>query len=327
MNTDGMDRSRSTESFPGSYASKHSIDNNDNSMAASSSNLAGVGIFFQQDSDSNEVFVKTIVKGGSADRSGVIRMGDVVVRVDHDNVEGQPLAILRTGILGTQDEIDRLKRQNSHLETQKAHDAAELLRYRQHMDQQRKDFDQKYLDMNDLMARKDEEIARLKQELNSTGDSRREATAIRNDLLKLKESYKDDARKAEEKENLRMQYIEDLKKKLRNERRMREDAELRENRLVEDMRRKMEDDKSRKLKEQEARSKFDNERKRVQEALKLNETIAQKLKEVEPSMTQLHMQLYVPEKGTSPSPSNKISTQSNLIPATSKDDEESFFMG
>ena len=26
--------------------------------------LAGVGIFFQQDSDTNEVFVKTIVKGG-----------------------------------------------------------------------------------------------------------------------------------------------------------------------------------------------------------------------------------------------------------------------
>eukprot|EP00960_Hanusia_phi_P032426 749846-Hanusia_phi.AAC.5 len=101
MNSDAMDRSRSTESFAGSYASKHSIEN-DNSMAGASSNLAGVGIFFQQDSDSNEVFVKTIVKGGSADRSGVIRMGDVVVRVDHDNVEGQPLAILRTGILGTQ---------------------------------------------------------------------------------------------------------------------------------------------------------------------------------------------------------------------------------
>ena len=32
-------------------------------------------------------------------------MGDVVVRVDHDNVEGQPLAILRTGILGTQVEM------------------------------------------------------------------------------------------------------------------------------------------------------------------------------------------------------------------------------
>ena len=44
--------------------------------------LAGVGIFFQQDSDTNEIFVKTIVKGGSADRSGVLRVGDVVVQVD-----------------------------------------------------------------------------------------------------------------------------------------------------------------------------------------------------------------------------------------------------
>eukprot|EP00960_Hanusia_phi_P032424 749846-Hanusia_phi.AAC.3 len=74
---------------------------------------------------------------------------------------------------------------------------------------------------------------------------------------------------------------------LRNERRLREDAELRENRLVEDVRRKIEDEKSRKLKEQETRSKFDNERKRVQEALRLNETIAQKLKEVEPGLSQV----------------------------------------
>eukprot|EP00960_Hanusia_phi_P032425 749846-Hanusia_phi.AAC.4 len=100
---------------------------------------------------------------------------------------------------------------------QKAHDAAELLRHRQHIEQQRKDFDKKYLDMNDVLARKDEEIARLKQELASTGDSRREAHAIKSDLMKLKESYKDDARKAEEKENLRSQYIEDLKKKVKLE--------------------------------------------------------------------------------------------------------------
>ena len=66
------------------------------------SGLAGVGIFFQQDSDTNEVFVKTIVKGGSADRSGILRVGDVVVRVEHENVEGQPLSTLRTRILGQQ---------------------------------------------------------------------------------------------------------------------------------------------------------------------------------------------------------------------------------
>ena len=70
--------------------------------------LAGVGIFFQQDSDTNEVFIKTIVKGGSADRSGVLRVGDVVVRVEHENVEGQPLSILRTRILGAQGSIVNL---------------------------------------------------------------------------------------------------------------------------------------------------------------------------------------------------------------------------
>jgi len=61
-----------------------------------------VGIFFQQDADTSEVFVKTIVSGGSADRSGVIRVSDVVVRVDHESVEGQLLSSLRSRILGRQ---------------------------------------------------------------------------------------------------------------------------------------------------------------------------------------------------------------------------------
>ena len=61
--------------------------------------LAGVGIFFQQDCDSNEVFVKTIVKGGSADRSGVLRVGDVVVRVSMffqrlSKVKHKPLVVI-----------------------------------------------------------------------------------------------------------------------------------------------------------------------------------------------------------------------------------------
>ena len=98
------------------------------SFCSPTAGLAGVGIFFQQDSETNEVFVKTIVKGGSAvcacasacactacaqearalkrstrqDRSGVLRVGDVVVRVDHENVEGQPLSTLRSQILGGQ---------------------------------------------------------------------------------------------------------------------------------------------------------------------------------------------------------------------------------
>jgi len=39
------------------------------SRCSPAAGLAGVGIFFQQDSETNEVFVKTIVKGGSAVRA------------------------------------------------------------------------------------------------------------------------------------------------------------------------------------------------------------------------------------------------------------------
>ena len=125
-----------------------------------------------------------LVGGGRCTAGEVLRVGDVVVRVDHDNVEGQPLSTLRSRILGgqgtyvtlgfrrregmevtyydvplmrgspeyfeslkatqpLQDEIERLKRQNSHLEAQRAQDAAELQRYRQHMEQQRQEFNNK----------------------------------------------------------------------------------------------------------------------------------------------------------------------------------------
>ena len=166
------------------FAKTKNMSDSDVSGMVAAPSLAGVGIFFQQDSETNEVFVKTIVKGGAADRSGVLRVGDVVVRVDHDNVEGQPLSTLRSRILGgqgtyvtlgfrrregmevtyydvplmrgspeyfeslkatqpLQDEIERLKRQNSHLEAQRAQDAAELQRYRHHMEQQRQEFNNK----------------------------------------------------------------------------------------------------------------------------------------------------------------------------------------
>jgi len=39
---------------------------------------AGVGIFFQQESDGN-VYIKTIVSGGSAERDGTCRVGDMIV--------------------------------------------------------------------------------------------------------------------------------------------------------------------------------------------------------------------------------------------------------
>jgi hypothetical protein len=64
--------------------------------------MAGVGIFFQQEPNSGKVYVANIVPSGSADRSGVIRGNDVIVRVDEQDVQGQPLSTLRNLILGKQ---------------------------------------------------------------------------------------------------------------------------------------------------------------------------------------------------------------------------------
>jgi hypothetical protein len=332
-------------------ATKNTSDSDIGSMMSAPS-LAGVGIFFQQDSDTNEIFVKTIVKGGSADRSGVLRVGDVVVRVDHEGVEGQPLSTLRSQILGAQgtyvtlgfrrregsettyydvplmrgspeyfeslkttqpllDEIERLKRQNSHLEAQRAQDAAELQRYRQHMEQQRQQFDSKFLALDEALARKDEEMDRLRAQANTVVDKQREADSARTDLMRLKESLAIDTRRAEETEMVRQRYMEDLKNKMeeerrrleaqmrnqeqqmRQERRLREEAELRESRLLDDVKRRQDDARVRKAKEAEARSKFESERKRLHAALKLNEDIGIKLRDVEPGLARVHTDLYI----------------------------------
>ena len=61
-----------------------------------------MGIFFQQEPNTGKVYVANIVPGGSADRSGVIRVNDVIVKVDDEDVQGQPLSTLRNLILGKQ---------------------------------------------------------------------------------------------------------------------------------------------------------------------------------------------------------------------------------
>ena len=50
---------------------------------------AGVGIFFQQEADGS-VYVKTVVSGGSAEREGAVRVGDMILAVD-DREVGAPL--------------------------------------------------------------------------------------------------------------------------------------------------------------------------------------------------------------------------------------------
>lgn len=80
-----------------------------------------MGVFFQQEGDGN-VYVKTIVSGGAAERDGLIQVGDIIVAVDDREVMismiisysrfsiksyalqviGEPLPVLRNLILGQQ---------------------------------------------------------------------------------------------------------------------------------------------------------------------------------------------------------------------------------
>ena len=66
--------------------------------------IRGVGIKFGERIDANtsgfKVFVKRIVRGGPAHVHGGVSPGDVLLFVDHENVQGQGLDILRTKIPG-----------------------------------------------------------------------------------------------------------------------------------------------------------------------------------------------------------------------------------
>jgi hypothetical protein len=66
----------------------------------------------------------------------------------------------------------------------------------------------------------------------------------------------------------------------RNERRLREECEGREVRLADEIKRYSDSESQRKRHDQEARIKFESERKRLVEAQKVNESIGMMLREV-----------------------------------------------
>jgi len=83
------------------YSSSLSIDSVASRALApgNAPHMSGVGIFFQQEGD-GRVYVKTIVSGGSAERDGRVRVGDVMCGVDGRDVIGEPVSVLRSLLLG-----------------------------------------------------------------------------------------------------------------------------------------------------------------------------------------------------------------------------------
>ncbi len=62
--------------------------------------LAGIGVFFGQQRNDGRVFIQNIVKGGSAERDGTVRNGDVLLSIENQSVQGASLSDLRNLILG-----------------------------------------------------------------------------------------------------------------------------------------------------------------------------------------------------------------------------------
>ncbi len=97
---------RSLPNFPmdskrASAEKRTSRDDDKRLTAAGNAELAGVGIFFLQEK-AGKFYVASLVKGGSAERSGVIREGDVIVKVNGEDLTNKPLSALRGWILGPQ---------------------------------------------------------------------------------------------------------------------------------------------------------------------------------------------------------------------------------
>eukprot|EP00960_Hanusia_phi_P038704 753557-Hanusia_phi.AAC.5 len=83
------------------YSSQRSIDSvaSRSLLTGNGTGMSGVGIFFQQEAD-GKVYVRTIVSGGSAERDGRVRVGDVMCGVDGRDVIGEPVSVLRSLLLG-----------------------------------------------------------------------------------------------------------------------------------------------------------------------------------------------------------------------------------
>ena len=62
--------------------------------------VSGIGINFVNDENDNQLRVKSILKGGSAEKNGSIKVGDVLIAVSGHDVQGIPASELRNVLRG-----------------------------------------------------------------------------------------------------------------------------------------------------------------------------------------------------------------------------------
>ena len=59
---------------------------------------AGVGIYFQE--SGSDIVVNHLIRGGSAERSGKVQAGDVIISIDDKDVRGKGVGEMRNFIVG-----------------------------------------------------------------------------------------------------------------------------------------------------------------------------------------------------------------------------------
>mmetsp|Transcript_43732 Transcript_43732/g.64188 ORF Transcript_43732/g.64188 Transcript_43732/m.64188 type:complete len:358 (-) Transcript_43732:587-1660(-) len=315
---------------------------------------AGVGIFFQQESDGN-VYVKTIVSGGAAERDGTVMVGDVIIAVDDREVIGEPLAVLRSLILGQQgsttklslqrregsevyqydiklmrgtaeyfqslsasrsmeDEIDQLRLQLRQALAHCSQDRDELDRLRKVLSTEREGSQRREREIEQMASGNGEEIMKLNDHLRKVEQSRREAEIKLHPLQQREADLAEELNRQKEKERLRKEYIEELKKRHEDEKTRLEQLYLKEqagrrddqvarlsaegmlSKVQSELVRLRDFDQMRREREDQYRQRFEQEQERMSEAVRLEEALRNLLKDTDQRMGRWYGEYY----GTQP---------------------------
>eukprot|EP00287_Rhodomonas_sp_CCMP768_P012757 CAMPEP_0196724054 /NCGR_PEP_ID=MMETSP1091-20130531/6069_1 /TAXON_ID=302021 /ORGANISM="Rhodomonas sp., Strain CCMP768" /LENGTH=350 /DNA_ID=CAMNT_0042066139 /DNA_START=52 /DNA_END=1104 /DNA_ORIENTATION=+ len=311
---------------------------------------AGVGIFFQQEADGN-VYVKTIVSGGSAERDGTVQVGDVILAVDDREVVGEPLPVLRSLILGQQgssvkitfqrreggevlqfdaklirgtaeyfqaqtasrsmeDEIDQLRLQLRQALAHCSQDRDELDRLRKLLQQERDGSARREREIESLQTTSGDEMQKLNETLRKAEQGRREAEAKLHPLQQREADLTEELNRQKEKERLRKEYIEELKKRHEDEKNRLEQLYLKEqagrrddqvarlsaegmlSKVQAELVRLRDFEQMRREREEQYRERFEKEQERVAEAVRTEETLRNLVKDVDQRMNRWYHEYF-----------------------------------
>ena len=298
---------------------------------------------------------KLQVSGGAAERDGTVQVGDIIIAVDDREVVGEPLAVLRSLILGQQgtttklslqrregaevyqydiklmrgtaeyfqsltasrtmeDEIDQLRLQLRQALAHCSQDRDELDRLRKVLGQERESSQRREREIEQLATGNGEEIMKLNDTLRKVEQGRREAEIKLHPLQQREADLAEELNRQKEKERLRKEYIEELKKRHEDEKTRLEQLYLKEqagrrddqvarlqaegmlSKVQAELVRLRDFDQMRREREDQYRQRFEQEQERMAEAVRLEEALRNLLKDTDTRMGRWYSEYF----GTQP---------------------------